>query len=64
MESRFEKLGDSGKVWLSTPQHRDIPKWMVENHGKPYFLIDDLGVTPSKINMEPKNHPIEIRKII
>ena len=19
------------------------PKWMVENHGKPYFLMDDLG---------------------
>jgi len=32
---------------MGVSKNKGIPKWMVYN-GKPYFLMDDLGVPPSK----------------
>ena len=35
--------------YMGVSKNRGTPKWMVkicENHGKPYFLMDDLGRKP------------------
>ena len=41
-------------------KNRDIPKWNVENNGKPYFLMDDLGGKPPYF----RKHPDEVSLVI
>ena len=34
-------------IYLGVSKNRGTPKWMVENNGKPYFLMDDLVGKPT-----------------
>ena len=62
LESRFHWL--SGVNWLAPVRCRvcEFSCFVLRSLTNSWSLF--VGTTPRKINMEPKKHPIEIRKII
>ena len=44
-------------IYLGVSKNKGTPKWMGENNGKPYFLMDDLGGTPIFGNIHFLLHP-------